>query len=94
MKVVLYARVSSEKQAEKDLSIKAQIKELKIYAERKNFDIVDIFIDEAKSARTANRPDFQKMISIAKQKNPTFEAILVWKLSRFARSREDSILYK
>ena len=94
MKVILYARVSSEKQAEKDLSIKAQIKELKNYAERKNFTVIDLFIDEAKSARTANRPDFQKMIALAKQKNPPFEAILVWKLSRFARNREDSILYK
>jgi site-specific DNA recombinase len=94
MKVVLYARVSSEKQAEKDLSIKAQIKELRYYAEKHNFEVYDIFIDEAKSARTANRPAFQNMISLAKQKNPPFEAILVWKLSRFARNREDSILYK
>ena len=39
MKVVLYARVSSEKQAEKDLSIKAQIKELRNYAERNNLEI-------------------------------------------------------
>jgi site-specific DNA recombinase len=94
MKVVLYARVSSEKQAEKDLSIKAQIKELRYYTEKHGLEIFDIFIDEAKSARTANRPAFQDMISLAKQKNPPFEAILVWKLSRFARNREDSILYK
>ena len=94
MKSVIYARVSSEKQAEKDLSIKAQIKELRYYADKHGFEIVDIFIDEAKSARTANRPAFQKMISLAKQKNPPFDSILVWKLSRFARNREDSILYK
>ena len=94
MKTVLYARVSSEKQAEKDLSIKAQIKELRRYAEKHDFDIVNIFIDEAKSARTANRPAFQDMISLARQKNPPFKAVLVWKLSRFARNREDSILYK
>lgn len=94
MNVVLYARVSSEKQAEKDLSIKAQVKELQKYAQKHDYSVVDIFIDEAKSARSANRPAFQKMISLAKQKNPPFEAILVWKLSRFARNREDSILYK
>ena len=34
------------------------------------------------------------MIALAKQKNPPFDSILVWKLSRFARNREDSILYK
>ncbi len=34
------------------------------------------------------------MISLARRKPPPFQAILVWKLSRFARNREDSILYK
>ncbi|MBE0415295.1 MAG: recombinase family protein [Dehalococcoidia bacterium] len=34
------------------------------------------------------------MIATARQKLPPFEAILVWKLSRFARNREDSIIYK
>ena len=30
MKAVLYARVSSQKQADRDLSIKSQLKELKV----------------------------------------------------------------
>jgi DNA invertase Pin-like site-specific DNA recombinase len=34
------------------------------------------------------------MIIAARQKPAPFEAILVWKLSRFARNREDSIIYK
>ncbi|MCZ6535427.1 MAG: recombinase family protein, partial [Chloroflexi bacterium] len=44
--------------------------------------------------RTANRPVFLQMVALAKQNPPPFEAILVWKFSRFARNREDSILYK
>ena len=94
MKVVLYARVSSEKQAEKDLSIPAQLKALRKYAIKRGWDVVREFIDEAESARTANRPAFQEMITLAKQKESTFESILVWKLSRFARNREDAVLYK
>ena len=94
MNVVLYARVSSEKQAEKDLSIKSQLKQLRQYALRNKWAVTDEFIDEAESARTANRPAFQKMIGLAKQKKPPFQAILVWKLNRFARNREDSIIYK
>lgn len=94
MNIVLYARVSSEKQAEKDLSISSQLKALRKYAYEHNWDIYKEFIDEAESARTANRPSFQNMISIAKQKPKLFDAILVWKLSRFARNREDSIIYK
>ena len=94
MNVALYARVSSEKQAEKDLSISSQLKAMRQYAYEHNWDIYKEFVDEAESARTANRPSFQNMISIAKQKPKLFDAILVWKLSRFARNREDSIIYK
>ena len=94
MNVALYARVSSEKQAEKDLSLPAQLKSLKDYALRRNWTIVEEFIDEAESARTADRPAFQRMIASAKQKQAPFETILVWKLNRFARNREDSMIYK
>lgn len=94
MRVALYARVSSEKQAEKDLSIGAQLKSLRDYAHKRGWEICREFIDEAESARTANRPAFKEMISLAKSKHKPFDAILVWKLSRFARNREDSIIYK
>lgn len=94
VRAVLYARVSSERQAEKDLSIPAQIKALRQYADKQGWRVVEQFVDEAESARTADRPEFQKMIALSKQKSPSFTVILVWKLSRFARNREDSILYK
>ena len=35
-----------------------------------------------------------QMIGIAKSKPTPFSSILVWKFSRFARNREDSIVYK
>ncbi len=94
IKAVLYARVSSERQAEKDLSIPAQLKALRQHADKQGWRVAEQFIDEAQSARTADRPEFQKMIALARQKVPPFTVILVWKLSRFARNREDSILYK
>jgi site-specific DNA recombinase len=93
-RAAVYARVSSERQAEKDLSIPAQIKALKKFALERNWDIVAEYVDEAESARTANRPAFKEMIATAKKKEKPFDTILVWKLSRFARNREDSILYK
>lgn len=94
MKAALYARVSSEKQAEKDLSIPAQLAGLKEYAHKRGWEIHKEYVDEAKSARTANRPQFQEMIATAKLKSKPFNVILVWKFSRFARNREDSIIYK
>ncbi len=94
MKTVIYARVSSEKQAEKDLSIPAQLKTLRKYALERGWEIVSEYVDEAESAKSANRPAFQEMIAAAKKKEKPFDSILVWKLSRFARNREDSIIYK
>ena len=93
MKVALYARVSSDKQ-DTDLSLSAQLKALRDYAERNNYLVVKEFVDEAESGRTAARPAFRKMISMAKRPGKPIDAILVWKYSRFARSREDSIVYK
>ena len=40
------------------------------------------------------RPAFREMVALAKTKPAPFEAILVWKLNRFARSRLDSAIYK
>lgn len=94
MRVVVYARVSSEQQAERDLSIPAQLKEFHKRAKSERWEIVREFVDEAQSARTADRPAFQELISFAKRKDHPIDAIVVWKLSRFARNREDSVVYK
>jgi len=93
MKVALYARVSSDKQ-DVDLSISAQLKALREYATRNRYEVVKEFVDEAESGRSIDRPSFKQMIVTARQKPALFDAILVWKLSRFARNREDSIIYK
>lgn len=49
MKVALYTRVSSEKQAEKDLSISGQLKALRKYARERDWDIVEEYVDKAQS---------------------------------------------
>lgn len=90
-----YIRVSTDEQTE--FSPDAQLRALKEHA-RKN-DIVlskeHIFIDEGISGRKAERrPAFMKMIATAKLKPKPFDVILVHKFDRFARSREDSVVYK
>jgi DNA invertase Pin-like site-specific DNA recombinase len=89
----IYARVSSERQ-DVDLSISAQLKALRDYAGRDGYQVVREYVDEAESGRSIDRPGFKAMIAAARQSAPPFGFILVWKLSRFARNREDSIIYK
>lgn len=90
MNAVIYARYSSDNQREE--SIDGQIRECKEYATRKGLTIIECYIDRARSARTDNRPDFQRMIRDSAKGR--FEVVLVWKLDRFARSRYDSVRYK
>lgn len=92
-RAAIYARVSSEKQ-DIDLSISAQLKALKEYAARNGYQVVKEFVDEAESKRSIDRPGFKQMVATARQKARPFKVVLVWKLSRFARNREDSIIYK
>ena len=91
--MVSYGRVSSDKQ-DVDLPISAHLNALREYATKNGDEIVREFVDEAESGRTIHRPVSQEMIRTARLKNRPFQAILVWKLSRFARNREDSIIYK
>lgn len=90
-----YIRVSTDDQIE--YSPDSQLKAIRDYA-RKNEMILPeefIFIDEGISGRKAEkRPEFMKMIGTAKIKPKQFDVILLWKFSRFARNREDSIVYK
>jgi len=93
MKAAIYARVSSERQ-DVDLSISAQLKALREYAERNDHYVVTEFVDEAESGKTTDRPAFRDMVAQARRSAKPFDIILVWKYSRFARNREDSIIFK
>jgi len=93
MKVAIYARVSSDRQ-DVNLSVSAQLKALREFAERNDHSVVVDFVDEAETGRNIERPQFRRMITMARCQPKLFEAILVYKYSRFARSREDSIVVK
>ncbi|MBS6396714.1 MAG: recombinase family protein [Clostridiales bacterium] len=90
-----YIRVSTEDQTE--FSPDSQRKKIQEYADLHHIQIPEsyVFVDEGISGRCAdNRPAFLHMIGLAKQTPRPFDQILVWKFSRFARSRQDSIFYK
>ncbi len=90
-----YIRVSTDEQA--DQSPESQLIEIRKYAARNGWLIPDeyIYLDEGISGKkSSNRPAFQQMIGAAKEKPKPFDAILLWKFSRFARNQEESIVYK
>lgn len=79
--VVLYLRYSDNKQTEN--SIEGQRKKCEEYAHAHNYNIVNEYVDRAKSGRTDNRYYFKKMIDDSEKGQ--FDAVLVYALSRFGR---------
>lgn len=82
---VVYARYSSHNQGEQ--SIDGQLAAAKTFAEAKGYTIVHEYIDRAVSGRTDNREEFQRMLTDCAKKQ--FTVIIVWKVDRFGRNREE-----
>ena len=91
--VALYARVSSDRQ-DVDLSVSAQLRALRDYAQKHGYLVAREYVDEAESGRIADRPQFQKMLDEASKPEAPFQEILVWKFSRFTRKREHAVAFK
>ena len=70
--VALYARVSSDRQ-DVDLSVAAQLRALRDYAEKNGYLVVREYIDEAESGRIADRPQFRKMLDEASKPDAPFQ---------------------
>ena len=62
------------------------------FAQKNGITVVGTYIDRALSAKTDNRPEFQRMIRDSYK--GLFDVVIVWKLDRFARNRYDSAHYK
>ena len=85
MIVALYARVSTARQAEKDLSIPDQLRQMREWCKAKNHQIALEYVELGASATDDKRPVFQEMMAEACQNPPAFDAIIVHSLSRFFR---------
>ena len=92
VKCCIYARVSTDEQAERDLSIPFQLERCRYHAQGLNWVVVKEFVDAGESARTDKRHQFQEMVSAARAKE--FDVILVHKFDRFARNDYDFIVYE
>lgn len=92
MNVALYLRYSSGSQTEQ--SIEGQERVCTDYCARENHKIISIYIDRATSASkdTDKRHEFLRMIEDSGKGR--FDAVVVYKLDRFARNRYDFAIYK
>src|ERR1700675_4307119 len=79
-RVALYARVSTLNNQDPEM----QLTELREYAERRGWQIVEEFTDQGVSGCKESRPALNRLMSDACRRR--FDAVLVWKIDRFGRS--------
>ena len=94
MQVALYARVSTVRQAENELSIPDQLQQMRDWAKHNGHLVVREFVEPGASATDDRRPIFQQMIADAQVKPPVFDAIIIHSLSRFFRDGIEFALYE
>ncbi len=94
MAVALYVRVSTPRQAENDLSIPDQLRQLRDYCKARSLPITSEYVEPGASATDDRRPVFQQMIADATQPPSPFDAILVHSRSRFFRDLFEFLQYE
>ena len=76
-RVALYARVSTTRQAEADLSIPDQIRQAEAWCQQHGMTLVRRYIEPGASGTDENRPIFQEMLAEAKTKPRPFDMVVV-----------------
>ncbi len=81
----LYLRVSTGRQAESDLSIPDQRRQLTQWSQARTWKIAAEYADLGETATDDNRAEFQRMIERAGDDDHPFDVIVVHSFSRFFR---------
>src|SRR6267154_6710027 len=81
LRVAVYARVSTINHGQ-DAGM--QTRELREYCERRGWTVVTEFVDAGISGSKEKRPELDRLMADAHRRR--FDAVIVWKFDRFARS--------
>lgn len=92
MRGVIYARYSPGPH-QTEQSIEGQVADCQQYAEEHGIDIIEIYADRHVSGKSVvGRDEFQRMLRDAEKGR--FDCVLVWKIDRFGRDRQDIAMGK
>ena len=85
---VIYCRVSTAEQVE-GFSLKLQERHCRDYCQTHGFSVLELYVDEGKSARTLDRPAFLNALHYCQQNREKVGYFIVYRLDRFSRSQVD-----
>lgn len=89
---VIYARVSTQRQAAEQLPIQSQLDQCLKKADELGADVIQTYIDDGLSGRVDSRPAFQEAVQYCELAGPDY--FITWSTSRFARNKVDAGMYK
>ncbi len=85
---VIYVRVSTKEQTE-NLSLPTQLRACEEYCRRQGYEILERFREEGESAKTADRPELQRLLKYCRTHKGKVHFVVVYNLTRFAREKYD-----
>jgi len=87
MKAIGYARVSTDKQADRGVSLEAQAEKIRAMAVVHNANLFDIIVDVGESAKSLNRPGMARLLALVDAGE--VQTVIIAKLDRLTRSVKD-----
>ena len=87
MTTVGYVRVSTDKQAERGISLEAQAEKIRAMALVQGAELSEIIVESGESAKSLNRPGMARLLAMVD--GGTVKAVIVAKLDRLTRSVKD-----
>ena len=87
MKALGYVRVSTDKQAERGISLEAQAEKIRAMAVVHNAELAEIIVDGGESAKSLNRPGMARLLAMVDAGE--VQTVIIAKLDRLTRSVKD-----
>src|SRR5215469_14622303 len=87
MTAIGYARVSTDKQADRGVSLEAQTEKIRAMTVVHSAELADIIVEAGESAKSLNRPGMQRLLALVA--SGEVNAVIVAKLDRLTRSVKD-----
>jgi site-specific DNA recombinase len=89
MSAIIYARVSTDEQAQNGVSLDAQLAACTQYAQAHGLGIADVIVDAGLSGKSSDRPGYQKLVKLVTGKK--IQHVICMKLDRLSRSTIDTL---
>jgi site-specific DNA recombinase len=90
MKAIGYVRVSTDKQADRGVSLEAQTAKIRAMTTLQDCELLEVIVDAGESAKSLNRPGMARLLAMVDAGE--VNTIIVAKLDRLTRSVKDLAL--